>query len=97
MRCCQAAAANPTHAEVRAVRHNSQEPVRCQRLETVEIVGVERVEQSLGDLSAGLTVHKAYPHSWPNRWDQREKTRPLLRSDSGTKLRGRTYHGTRSG
>src|SRR3989454_2185916 len=61
-----------------AVRPNSQEPVRCQRLEAVEIVGVERVEQSLGDLSAGLTVHKAYRHPWPNRRDQREKTRPLL-------------------
>src|SRR2546422_950634 len=81
----------PTHPEVMAVRPNSQEPVRCQRLEAVEIVGVERVEQSLGDLSTGLTVHRAYRHLWPNRRDQREKTRPLLRSDSGTKLRGPTY------
>src|SRR5881628_1327883 len=83
--------ATTTHPEVRAVRPDSQEPVRCQRLEAVEIVGVERVEQSLGDLSAVLTVHRAYRHLWPNRRDQREKTRPLLRSDSGTKLRGPTY------
>src|SRR5438034_6260929 len=50
--------ATTTHPEVRAVRPNSQEPVRCQRLEAVEIVGVERVEQSLGDLGAVLTVHR---------------------------------------
>src|SRR5947199_18757 len=90
--------ATTTHPEVMAVRPNSQEPVRCQRLEAVEIVGVERVEQSLGDLSTGLTVHRAYRHLWPNRRDQREKTRPLLRSDSGTKLRGLpTNHGWSSG
>src|SRR5881296_4677385 len=83
--------ATTTHPEVRAVRPDSQEPVRSQRLEAVEIVGVERVEQSLGDLSTGLTVHRAYRHLWPNRRDQKEKTRPLLRSDSGTKLRGPTY------
>src|SRR6266704_6377032 len=86
-----------THPEVRAVRPNSQETVRCQRLEAVEIVSVERVEQSLGDLSAGLTVHKASRTPWPNRRDQREKTRPLLHSDSGTKLCGQNHHGMRGG
>src|SRR5436309_1990371 len=41
-----------------AISRDAHEPVRCQRLEAVEIVGVERVEQSLGDLSAVLTVHR---------------------------------------
>src|SRR2546428_7980770 len=49
-----------THPEVRAVQPNSQETVRCQRLEPVEIMCVEPVEQSLGDLSAARCVHTAY-------------------------------------
>src|SRR2546425_507192 len=76
--------ATTTHPEVRAVRPNSQEPVRCQRLDAVEIVGVERVEQSLGDLSAGLTVHEAYRLPWPSRRDQRKR---LVRSSVQTQGR----------
>src|SRR2546422_18469 len=78
--------------EAKLPKHHESVPIPAKVLDLpIPCDADERGEQSLGDLSTGLTVHRAYRHLWPNRRDQREKTRPLLRSDSGTKLRGPTY------
>src|SRR2546428_6637221 len=78
--------ASTTHPEVRAVRPNPQEPVRGQRLEAVEIVSFDRVEGSFGGLGAVLTGDRASRPPWPNRWGKRGQTRPILNSQSDTRL-----------